>query len=232
MRALLIHAGHNTTKPDATGAFIPEARNYAKWLTAQGWDVTLRAFDNRAEKPARRREVEGYIVNGDGPWDHIAFFGHGLKTSIQSGHTVDHVPALVDLLRDTCSPRLIVTLYACDAARDGDRDKRDDVNDSVGGDGGFADVLRDALYARGMTGHVDAHAKPGHATKNPHVRRFDIDEHTAGDGWLVSPVPPKDATKAERDAVRAKWRAWIRALKGDMRWRFPWLTPAEIDRAL
>lgn len=219
MRALIIHAGHNTTKPDATGAFIPEAKAYAKWLASQGWTVECHPFDNRAEKPARRREVEGYIDNGAGLWDHIAFFGHGLKTSIQSGHTVDHVETLAALLSFHCAPHVRITLYACDAARDGDRDKRDDVNDSVGGDGGFADVLRDALYARGMTGHVDAHAKPGHATKNPHIRRFDIDEHTAGDGWLVAPGSPK-------------WRAWIRSLKGDMRFRFPWLTPAEIDAAL
>ena len=59
MRALIIHAGYNTTKPDATGAFIPEAKNYAKWLTAQGWTVERHDFDNRAQKLQRRREVEG-----------------------------------------------------------------------------------------------------------------------------------------------------------------------------
>jgi len=53
------------------------------------------------------------------------------------------------------------------------------------------------------------------------VRRFWCDGEAAGTGgdWLVAPGSPK-------------WRAWIRALKGDMRWRFPWLTPAEIDAAL
>jgi hypothetical protein len=211
MRALLIHAGHNTTKPDATGAFIPEAKNYAKWLTAQGWTVERYPFDNRAQKLQRRREVEGLLREGD-PVQHFAFFGHGLAKGLQSGHDLATVSTLAEALAVACNwGRLVVTLYACDAA-DGK---------GPGGDGGFADALRDALSERGITGHVDAHVTTGHTTRNPHLRRFYMDGAAVGTGgdWLVAPGSPK-------------WRRWVTALKGDMRFRFPWLTAAEIDAAL
>src|SRR5690606_18287712 len=96
----------------------------------------------------------------------------------------------------------IITLYACDAARDGDSDRRDDVAPGPGGDGGFADALRDALSAdHHMHGHVDAHASLGHATKNPFVRRFWMDGESAdiGGDWLISPGSPA-------------WRTWVRRM--------------------
>ncbi|MBK7153843.1 MAG: hypothetical protein IPH72_19025 [Sandaracinaceae bacterium] len=92
------------------------------------------------------------------------------------------------MVLDWAAPHLRVERYACDAARDDDADRRDDVTQSAGGDGGFADQLRDALAAHGLTGHVDAHAKPGHTTKNPHLRRFHMDGGPGvGGEWLVEP---------------------------------------------
>lgn len=217
MRALILHPLHNTgTKRDATGAFIPEARAYAKHLTDAYMDVVgvdVVGFDNRAPKLARRRQVEAAIrsaTNGT-----VALFCHGLARGIQTGHDLAHVSTLAEALAASAGPskRLVVTLYACDAA--------DSPSNGPGGDGGFADALRDALSERGITGHVDAHVTTGHTTRNPYVRRFWCDGQAAGTGgdWLVAPGSPK-------------WRAWVRALKGPMRFRFPWLTPAEIDAAL
>jgi hypothetical protein len=154
------------------------------------------------------------LREGD-PVDHVALFCHGLARGIQTGHDLATVATLADAISASTAPprHLVVTLYACDAA--------DTRTGGPGGDGGFADALRDALSERGITGHVDAHVTTGHTTKNPYVRRFYCDGQAAGTGgdWLVAPGSPK-------------WRAWVRALKGDMRWRFPWLTPAEIDGAL
>lgn len=217
MRALILHPLHNTgTKRDATGAFIPEAKAYAKHLTDAYMDVVgvdVVGFDNRATKPARRRETEAAIRAAT--TGHVALFCHGLARGIQTGHDLTTVATLADALAGSAGPsgRLVVTLYACDAA--------DTRTGGPGGDGGFADALRDALSERGITGHVDAHATTGHTTRNPYVRRFYMDGAAAGTGgdWLVAPGSPK-------------WRAWVRALRGDMRWRFPWLTPAEIDGAL
>ena len=221
MRALIMHPLHNSgTKRDATGAFIPEARAYAKHLRAMvgdalyEWRIEVHGFDNRAGKLQRRREVEDLLRDGD-PVDTVALFCHGLARGIQTGHDLATVTTLAEALVVAAGPskRLVVTLYACDAA--------DSPGDGPGGDGGFADALRDALSERGITGHVDAHVTTGHTTRNPYVRRFWIDGQAAGTGgdWLIAPGSPK-------------WRAWVRALKGPMRFRFPWLTPAEIDAAL
>ena len=214
MRALILHPLRNSgTKRDATGAFIPEARAYAN-VMSMTHDTVLVGFDNSASKLARRRQVEASI-RSTGPLQHFALFSHGLAKGLQTGHDLATVSTLAEALAASAGPskRLVVTLYACDAA--------DSPGDGPGGDGGFADALRDALAERGITGHVDAHVTTGHTTKNPYVRRFWCDGQAAGTGgdWLVAPGSPK-------------WRAWIRALKGDMRWRFPWLTPAEIDAAL
>lgn len=214
MRAIIIHAGHNTTKPDATGAFIPEAKNYSEHLRAQGWHVERYAFDNRAAKVARRAEVEAHVIGhgSDCAWDHFAFFGHGLARGIQSGHDLGTMDRLVYGLTLRATGRLVVTLYACDA---GDSPRK-----GPGGDGGFADALRDALATRGVTGYVDAHTTTGHATRNPHVRRFIMDGGPGiGGEWLVEPGSPL-------------WRRWVAALKGPMRFRFPLLTREQIHAEL
>lgn len=216
MRALIIHAGYNTTKPDATGAFIPEARSYREMLLSLGHEVASSVLDNRAPKPTRRRQVEGHISTGKalGGWDHVAFFGHGLSRSLQTGHDLTTVGALADALTGSvgASRRLVVTLYACDAG--------DSPRTGPGGDGGFADALRDALAARGVTGYVDAHTTTGHTTRNPHVRRFSMDGGPGvGGEWLVEPGSPL-------------WRKWVAALKGPMRFRFPLLTREQIRAEL
>ena len=173
MRALILHPLHNSgTKRDATGAFIPEAKAYANVMGATH-DTVLAGFDNRASKLARRREVEA-AIRATGPLQHVALFCHGLAKGLQTGHDLATVSTLAEALAASCgaSRRLVVTLYACDAA-DGK---------GPGGDGGFADALRDALSERGITGHVDAHVTTGHTTRNPYVRRFWCDGEGAGTG--------------------------------------------------
>ena len=219
MRALILHPLHpSPSKPGDAGEFKREAMRFGDMLIADGWDVTMQTFDNRPVRPSRRKPVDRAIASGT--WDMLALFGHGLRNSIQTGHDIASIPALADLLAEHSARPLRVELYACDAARDNDRDKRDDVRDAVGGDGGFADLLRDALAERGVTGHVDAHAKTGHTTKNPHVRRFSMDDGPGkGAAFLVDPKSPH-------------WRAWVRALKGDLRFRFPLMTREQIEAAL
>lgn len=231
MRALVLHPIHaSVKKPGDAGEFKREALRFASQFPAPGGRIV--PFNNALGKGARRREVERAIASG-GPWDVIALFSHGLKLSIQTGHGVEHVGQLADVIVAHAAPHLRVELYACDAARDEDADRHDDVTEAVGGDGGFADQLRDALAARGLTGHVDAHAKPGHTTRNPHLRRFSMDGGPGvGGEWLVSPTVPEDATPAEAAAVRALWRSWSNALKGSLRHRFGLMTREEIEREL
>lgn len=221
-RALILHPQHaSKSKPADAGEFRREATGFGASLADAGWDVTQQSFDNELPKPMRRASVERVIAGGDGLWDIVALFGHGLKHSIQTGHDMASIPALADLLDAHASPHVRIELYACDAARDSDWNKKDDVRDAVGGDGGFADALRDALSTHGLTGHVDAHAVAAHTTWNPYVRRFYMDGEgvASGAGWLVDPKGPH-------------WRAWRAALRGPMRFRFPLLTADEIAAAL
>jgi hypothetical protein len=100
---------------------------------------------------------------------------------------------------------------------------------SVGGDGGFADMLRDALCENGATHcRVMGHVTAGHATRNPYVRFFD------GAG---SPVGGAGGTDVVRPSSKL-WTAWREALNGqflagsDFRFVFPTMEIGQIHEAL
>lgn len=217
MRALILRPLHaSPSKPGDAGEFKREAERFANALRADGWQCVTYAFDNAKSKAGRRTEVEAAIWEcGDGGlWDLVAVFCHGYTTGMQTGHDLATVDSLAECIALRSSDTVLVPLYACDTA-----DTR--ARKATGGDGGFADALRDALSVRGKRGHVDAHTTTAHTTKNPHVRRFHMDGEARGTGgdWLVAPGSPK-------------WRAWRAALRGPMRFAFPLLTQAEIDAAL
>lgn len=213
---------HNAPgKKDVTGAFLPEARAWARLFTG----ATIVRFDNARPPEVRRREVErkirehcpGLIV----PW--IAFFCHGLRDRIQTGHAIAHVPSLAAEIaaRDCYS----VTLYACDTARDLDRDRADDMAPGPGGEGGFADSLRDAMPEPPALAHapwIDAHTVTAHTTIAPFVRRFHLrGDRTQGGDWIVEPRSPL-------------FGAWRRRLREDRTFRlsFPTMTEEAIRSAL
>lgn len=216
MRALIFHPMHNAHgKKDVTGAFKPEAHAFARYLReTHDASTAIHVFDNSAAKGERRASVESAISVDK--WDVVALFCHGLHTGLQTGHDI-RTPGSVEALADVLATHaahggLILPLYACDTA--------EARRPAPGGDGGFADALRDALATRGVQGHIDAHTTTAHTTKNPHVRRFEMDGGPGvGGDWLVAPRSPK-------------WSAWRRALKGDMRFRFPLMTREEIEASL
>lgn len=224
---LAIHASTNkpginpkTGKPwkDATGAFIPEARKFAALHGG-----TAIPFTNDATPAARRKQVNA-ILEENRRSDAVAFFCHGLKSSIQTGHGAAQVDALAQLLRLACIPGAPIILYACDSADT-------PTKGAPGGDGGFADKLRDAMireswgFWRGS--HVDAHVTTGHTTENPYVRRFTCNlaipsesfMGIAGGEWIVQPGS-------------RLWVQWRKALKGDLRFRFPFMSIDEIHAEL
>jgi len=225
MNVLVLHATKNTGgKKDATHVFVPEAARFAAHMMAQGHEVMLHGFDNLLPPPRRRAEVEqvmnlGPARDGLGTWDVVAFFGHGTRRGIQTGHNVATLPRLLRALRPRLSGRVVMPLYACSTAGGA----------GPGGDGGFADRLRDVLSEAGVTGHIDAHTVLGHSTANPYVRRFYLDGQGAGLGgdWVVAPGSPN-------------WRPWVRQLHaerdepgaGTLRFDFPFMTLPEVDAAL
>lgn len=212
-------------KKDVTGAFLPEAKRFVKMHGGH-----LLRFDNTASKKKRREEVLDLIWGNphNGFLDHIAFFCHGYKTGIQTGHTQRTVQELAWTIAARSNPDVRVTLYCCDTARDGDRDKTDDTLPGPGGDGGFADSLRDALCREGCAGGwIDGHTVTAHTTRAPYVRRFYTDGNPdggVGGDWVVAPRSPE-------------WKTWTRALWGkrkptDIRLRFPRMTIGEVHNAL
>lgn len=189
-------------KHDATGAFQPEAAAFAK-LHGGAPPVWI---DNRLPKPQMRaaflRAVEAARP------DLLAVFCHGWPTGIQFGLGIRDADALAAAMGGDR-----VVIYGCLTAK----------GTGAGGDGGFADAVRDALCRAGRTqAQVDAHETAGHATRNPFVRRFaGMGSATGGAGgyYLVAPKGPA-------------WARWVAALKGDLRLRFPLMDAAAIHAEL
>ena len=208
MRVLSLAPLHNTgTKRDATGAFQPEAVAFVDPIPLP--NSTLPATIDNSLPAAKMRAEVAARIRGFAP-DVLAFFCHGWRTGIQFGWNLDSIDTLASVIAESCtSDAPIVALYACSTASGG-----------VGGDGGFADQLRDALCQAGAVNcRVDAHDRPGHTTRNPYVRRFEGQGSTVGGTggqWIVAPGS-------------ALWKPWRTALqKTDLRLRFPLMTIAEI----
>ena len=129
-------------KKDVSGAFLPEALH---WLDLHGVhpDRGLRRFDNTLSKKGRRQDVHDQLIASGyhKPIEHVLFFCHGLRDSLQTGHscrtwgiaTTRTVFDLVTIMRSVCERHVRVTLYACDAARDSDRQRSDDTRPGPGG---------------------------------------------------------------------------------------------------
>lgn len=214
MNKLVFYSSRNVHgRPDATGAFIPEAKKFAKFhgVPAEnliGIDCTKR------NKPGNRRAMVIKELRQRQDVELLAFFGHGWPSGIQFGFKKSHISLLVEHVMAADS--LKIGLYACLAAENQVRD-RDHVNVGPGTDGGFADMLRDKMVQNGIAvGWVDAHKTAGHTSWNPYVVRFlceDVDDPefgAKGGGWLVEPRS-------------AYWKKWVRALRrniGDIRYRF------------
>lgn len=205
MKALAIHATKNTNgKSDASGAFVPEAVAFQKLYACH-----REGFDNTLPEAARRAQVEGILARYR-ELELVAIFCHGYRRGLQTGHTLATVNALADRIAACSAPNVRVVLYACSTAHALNRTR-----------GGFADALRDALTARGKTGHVDGHTTAAHATRNAMLQRFYMGEpesETAGD-WFVEPKTPL-------------WSRWRAALRGDLRFRFPTMNVPEVYAAL
>ena len=207
MNILSLAPQYNTgTKKDATGAFQPEACAFAKMHGAP--DPIL--INNRQIKAIMRQRVL-MLVKKYQP-DVLALFCHGWKTGIQFGFGMAQVQDLVAAFpKGTIAPRVII--YGCLTADGG----------GVGGDGGFADALRDAFCTSGRTyAQVDAHVTAGHTTRNPYVRRFEGNGIATGGVGGYYLVAPKSAL----------WKRWVQALKGEMRFLFPFLTTTDIHADL
>lgn len=203
--------------PDGSKEFRREADRFLAFHHL-GADSTYR-FDASVPHPDRSPGVLR-AIEARQDLELVAILSHGWEKGIQPGFTVRNVRALAEALARASRPTLAVVLYCCSTA--GGEMPTD--RDAPGGDGGFADALRDALCAAGVTqGHVDGHERVGHTTRNPYVRRFlgtGTAEPGRGGRYLVEPGS-------------ALWRRWDKALdESDLRWRFPLMLPSDIGAEL
>ncbi len=210
-------------KKDVTGAFMPEAQKFLK-LAGQGGSIYQ--FDNSKSLVTRKKEIlrqlDGYTDDYVRMPTTVAFFCHGWADGIQAGFNRKTVGELAwAISRATENQSGTVPLYCCST---GD-DAQDDPLESAGfGDNSFADTLRDALCAEGeIYCRVIAHSKPAHTTMNPKALFFEGMGVSTGGVGGYAPVGPKSPN----------WKKWQKALKTtDLRFRFGYMTPAEIHAEL
>jgi hypothetical protein len=217
----LVPSANTPGKNDQRGAFLPEANAYARFRGADPRQV-IRYFDPAQDYAGRRASCNAAIRALRVKIDTLAVFAHGWRRGIQAGYLLGHVGELAELLGQHMRPGGWVLLYACDTGRDSDDDTRDERLPGPGGDGGFADALRDACEARGLRISVMGHSTAGHCTMNPFVRRFVPGTGGKGGEWYVDPTNPQFL----------RWQSALRSPRSTLRYRFPVMTPAEISLEL
>jgi hypothetical protein len=148
----------------------------------------------------------------------VALFCHGWSNGVQIGYRVSDgtIREWAQDLQFACTADVTIALYCCSTAHDRDSIKEEAIG--PGTDGGFADELCEQLCAKGLSPNVYAHMTAGHTTRNPYVVHFSW-EHDDGK-WLVRP--------SRDDGDRPQWLKWIKALKTDARFDFPFLSQDEI----
>lgn len=217
MRALVFAPLRNAPGKRDADEFQREARAFCK-LHGLAIDPVL--FDNH-EGQLERRSVLLQRLHERSPasLDVLVLFCHGWPTGLQMGFQIAHARGLARELKVVAGPELKVVLYCCSTGADSDGGDANERQPGPGGDGGFADRLRDELVELGVRTTVYAHSTAGHTTRNPFVRVFGPEQRRGGH-WLVEP----------RSAL---WPAWLRALHStDLRFRFPFLSREQLEAEL
>jgi hypothetical protein len=193
-------------KRDWSGAFLPEATKFAAFYGGTVVRIPLdatKAWQRDAMITALRKAKIGYDPV-------VGIFCHGFTRRIELGFDLTTVGSLARELAKVGA--MDVGLYTCSTG----------AGKGPGGDGGFADGLRDALCAeKAVECRVVAHVTPGHATMNPHKRFFH------GLGSTVGGVGGVDVLTPTSKHWRA-WRARLRDPKDTLRYLLPRLDFAQI----
>lgn len=207
-------------KKDMSQAFLPSARAFAR-ANYIDIDDALRRFPANAPID-QRRAVCTLAMRASSSLDAVAFFCHGWKAGIQAGFMRQHNLLLARILGQVAKSPASVLLYACETGRDLDDETADDREPGPGGDGGFADGIRDACDALGRRVTVMGHTTAGHCAENPYARFFAPDAGGKGGAWYVEPQSPL-------------WPLWVSALhdpKSTLRYRFWSMSPTQIAAEL
>jgi hypothetical protein len=227
---------YNTTKPDATGAFIPEAKFFCRRWKKDEADICY--VNNKLPKSCHREgnvaedfldQMEDVQRNSRSPIAVWAMFmhgyTHGTQFSIRSpGHPhfdSEYQKAyerFISIISEHPAP--VVILYACSTGDDPDGDP-DTAPGS--GDGSFADYVRDDLCKKGSVFcRVFAHTTAGHTTVNPNIKI--LDGQGFADGGVGGELLAVPGTK--------EFRRLRVLLEGNLRFRIPFMTISSIRARL
>jgi len=210
---------HNTKKSDAA-EFMREAEAFRKLHHIDS--ECLRIIDNHKSK----REMRRHVLDDVDMWGltGVFFFCHGWESGIQLGISLSDVCAVAHSigtnLQDTS---VVVGLYCCSTGGTIGKKKQDET-EPLGGDGGFADRLRDELCRVGAVDcRVLAHTVPGHTTKNPYLREFIGGGRPLGGSGGSWVIPPRH---------KPEFKAWRKLLRTDPTARFeiPFVSTGAIQR--
>lgn len=209
---LVIGDGHGSPE------FRRQAAQWAAWYATRGGANVVELPVSTLPLAQRYAHVAP-VLAAHHDIAHVAVFCHGWADGLQIVPST-RLGAFAAAIRAAApTPAVVVTLYACSTGADLSPVTSETSGDEPGGDGGFADRLRDELVHLGASACcVDAHTTPGHLAANPYVRRFvGASPLPEGGEWLIAPQSPT-------------WRRWVRALRGDMRWEYP-LLGSDVIRA-
>lgn len=208
MKALVFFTSTNRKgRKDATGAFIPEAKAFAKIhgvpkrdLIAVPQDIPL--WDRRWIVRKALQKRAGVAT----AYDAVIYLGHGTPTSLPGlGLRQNNLAWFADGVAGLIGWKGVLVLYAC----------------SAGKGFGVADRIDVELADRGFKEvRTVAHLTPGHASWNPYAEY-------SGEGPTSRGVP----IIAKGSKV---WQRWISALRNNQWFRlsFPFMTQSEIVRQL
>ena len=206
---LIITPDRNTSHNDYKGAFEPEAIHYQRAVPGHHKVVKIDVSKSMTARRKQLFEVLTEAAKEARKYRAIAFFCHGWADGIQVGVRKANLPDLVKLIA-ACTKNgtderdlLHVMLFCCSTAA---APHSAEAESEVGGDGGFADTMRDQFCAQGKPWvKIFGHTSKGHTTRNPEARWFEGKGSPVGGiggEWLVRRPPPKNPL----------WSIWYKAL--------------------
>lgn len=218
VKAFVITGDRNSANKlaDFTGAFDLEARKFMKYHEIPA-ECRLKVDLSKSEANRGKQVLafieelksKGYRTNT------LAFFCHGYTSRIELGFRIANVE---DLCKSFISVKgtnayLGVILYCCSTGGGPGKD----------GDNGFADKLRDTLCNLGETDCIiEAHVTAGHTVNNPNKRRYmGMGSPVGGTGGIYIVAPGSKL-----------WKKWSAALKTDFKFKFHYMTIAQIHAYL
>lgn len=218
MKTLIITGDRNSpNKRDYTGAFQPEAERFSELMTHDNFLCRTERINISLSMKERRKQFADKIscCHSGAMYNCIAFFMHGWAKGIQCGLRLEDLEEFAyecvqeDVIASGSKENPIyIILYCCLTADVPGSPKANQKKLGPGGDGGFADRMRDEFCKHDEPWiKIYAHTTAGHTTRNPYVRTFEGKGSQVGgvDGdWLVRP---------KKSGVQSPlWDNWVKAL--------------------